>query len=399
MSFRAVFIICVSFLTGFVTFFAGTLHSDDKKPQIIQRKVDGYNLEFLNNSATLSQALAINAEGAFIGFREVPNENLTIFKHVYYYWGQNGSKDAPLPEGYTNVEIAALSDNNLVVGRTTRPVGAKDGSLRAILWNVQKATVELLPRPEGDLACDAQDISSDGTRITGYATGPERLRPAVWIKDTNTDQWKVTVLPTIHELNPYLMSAQLIISPDGKVITGCCTENFLEDGTVDSSLFVWREVNGKWERSKLNDEQMYVKGINNKGEIAGSLLGKRGRLPCLITPDGKLKLLELLDGDVAGEARDINSNSEIVGFSDDAHGHEGGTVPCKWTIDGKVSPLQLSDDDFGVAFGINDAGQIVGAGDVDLNVTAGKAPAKKQEADAEESEGAMLAVRATKSAE
>ncbi|MFO0940222.1 MAG: hypothetical protein U0930_05590 [Pirellulales bacterium] len=396
MTFRSVFVIGVSFLTGFVTFFAGASQVDDKKmPQIIKRTVDGYSLEFFENSASVSQALAVNAEGSFIGFRETPNEELTIFRQVYFYWGSNGSKDVPLPDGFTNVEAAALSDNNIVVGRTTKPLGAEDGSLRAFCWNVQKSNVELLPRPEGDLSCDAQDITSDGTRITGYVTGPERLRPAVWIKDVKTEQWTVTVLSTVHQMNPYLMSAQLMISPDGKFIAGCCTERFLPDGTVDSSLYAWREVNGKWEQTKLLDEQMYVKAINNKGEIVGSVLGKRGRLPCVVTAEGKLKILELLDGDVSGEARDINNNSEIVGYSDDAHGKEGGTVPCKWTINGKVTQLQISDDDFGVAFGINDVGQIVGAGDVDLKPAPAKNEKTKNDAE-EDSEGAMLAVRATK---
>lgn len=395
MAFRSAFVIAASFLFGFATFFAGSLQSDDKKAQVIKRTVDGYSLEFFKNSATLSQALAVNAEGSFIGFREVPNEEGTMFRQVYFYWGKGGNKDVPLAEGYTNVEVAAISDNNFVVGRTTRPVGHEDGSLRGYLWNVQKPSIQLLPRPEGDTACDAQDINSDGTRITGYATGPERLRPVVWIKDTKTEQWNVTVLPSLHQLNPYLMSAQLCISPDGKLIVGCCTEQFLEDGTIDSSLYVWQEVNGKWEQRKVIDEQLYVKAVNNKGEIAGSYLGQRGRMPCVVTLEGKLQKLELLEGDVTGEARDINNKSEIVGFSDDAHGNDGGTVACKWTMDGKVKPLTISDDDFGMAFGINDAGQIVGAGDVDLK-PGDKANVQKSDDASEEAEGAMLAVRATK---
>lgn len=389
MSFKSVFVLSSTFLLGFATFFVGSLQSDDQVSKVLKREHGGWSVEYLQNSATLSQATAINADGAMVGFKEVPNENLTIFRSVYFYCGKNGDcKEVPMPKGFTNVEAAAISDTNLVVGRVTRPMGAEDGSLRAFVWDAKKSELQMLPRPEGDTLGDAHSISADGTRITGYSTGFERLRPTLWSWDAKKSEWTVTVLPTLHEYNPYLMSAQLIISPDGKTIVGCCTEQFLPDGTIDSALYVWREENGQWQRKLVTKEQLYVKAINNKGQIAGSVAAQHGRLPCVTTLDGQIKMLDFLEGDVGGEARGINEQSIIVGWSDDPHGPDGGPVPCSWTMEGKVTRIELSESGFGAVFGINEKGQIAGGAEVSYRAEAAKAD--------DEEEVAMLAFRATK---
>ncbi len=79
------------------------------------------------------------------------------------------------------------------------------GSLRALVWTPAKSEIKLLPLPEGDGVGDASDITSNGKRIAGYATGPKGLRPVIWDWDEKESVWKVEVLPTVHENNPYLM--------------------------------------------------------------------------------------------------------------------------------------------------------------------------------------------------
>lgn len=345
--------------------FYESLLGQEKDVKLRSVQYKDYKMQLLQNSETLSLAIAINSSGSVIGYKEVPNEEKTIFRNVFFFCGKLRSKDMPLPKGFTNIEATAISDNNRVVGRATRPIGAKDGSLRAVVWNAESdEQVQLLPRPEGDLSCDAQDVSADGTRITGYATGPDRLRPVLWSWNEQQMQWSITLLPVIHEFNPYLMSAQLIISPDGKTIVGCCTEKFLSDGSVDSGLYMWQQQEGQWNRKLITSEQMYVKAINNKGQIAGSAVQAHGRMPCLITLDGTLQMLQLLPGDVSGEARDINEKSEIVGWSDDPPGTEGGPVACRWKPDGSAFHIELSESGYGSVYSINNEGQL--AGMVDL---------------------------------
>jgi uncharacterized membrane protein len=373
MSSRAIGLGLSVLACGIGVVLLGSLHSADTDTKLRSVEFKDQKMQLIQNSDTLSVALAINAEGSIIGYRELPNADGTIFSHVYFYCGKLKSKDLPMPKGYTNIEAAALSDNNRVVGRTTRPIGARDGSLRAFYWDAEKEDgVQLLPRPDGDTSCDAQDISADGNFVTGYSTGEGRLRPVVWSWDKQQQKWNVVPLPCLHENNPYLMSAQLIISPDGKIIVGCCTENFLPDGTVDSALFMWQEKEGKWERKLVTSEQMYVKAINNRGQIVGSTSGPDGRFPCLVSLDGSVKKLQLLTGDVSGEARDINDKSEIVGWSDDPHGPEGGPVPCRWKLDGTASQIELSESGYGSIYAINDASQL--AGMVDLIIPGKEKP-------------------------
>ncbi|MBX3422078.1 MAG: hypothetical protein KF752_11045 [Pirellulaceae bacterium] len=318
-----------------------------------------HQLQVLPNSPTLSQALAISVSGAVIGSREVTDIDAAIFRMQYFFCDDRRCTDMPIPAGFTNVEACALSDNGVVVGYATRPVGDSRGSLRALIWEIAQDHVTLLPCAEGDSACHAQDICSDGSRITGYTTGPERLRPAIWTRNSQADQWQIEVLPTRAEFNPYLMSSSLRISPDGRWLAGCCTHEVF-DSSIDSDLYVWRQSDGKWQQRLLHQQQMYVTDINNRGEVVGSLLDGQYRQPCLVLPSGDLQMLELLPGDAGGEARGINENAQIVGWSDDPVGPDGGPQPCLWDAAGKVTALEFSEIPFGMAYGINDHGQICG---------------------------------------
>lgn len=368
---------------GLASWLAGNWQSDADKPVVMRQKYEGWQLKIVNNSPTMSQALGMNSSGSIVGVKEHHSD----MRQVYFFCDKDICKDMPIPKGFSNVEAAAVSDTDLVVGRTTKAIGS-GGSLQAVVWSPKQAEIKLLPKPEGDGLADACDIAANGKRISGYATGPERLRPVVWEWDETKSAWQVETLPTDHAYNPYLMSSQLVISPDGNTIAGCCTEGFLPDGTLDSALYVWTRVDGKWTRKLVTPEQMYVKAINNKGQIVGSVYGSQGRQPCVVTTDGKVKMLELLEGDVSGEARDINDESVIVGWSDDPAGPDGSPMPCTWNVDGKVTQVKVSQLEFGMLFAINAKGQIAGTAGVITK------PATSDKANDEES--AMLAVVVTK---
>lgn len=331
-----------------------------QKIEIAQVDHEGHRIEILQNSLTMSQATAINAQGAMIGSREVANANKTILRSLSFFCKADQSADMPVPKDFTNVEACAISDNDVVVGYTSRPMGHPEGSLRAVVWKPLVETLEILPLPDDDSASHAQDISADGTRITGYSTGLERLRPVVWQWREQPQAWEVTVLTTHFDYNPYLMSSTLLISPDGKIAAGCCTQAILPDGSIDSALMVWRYRDGLWHRQQLTAEQLYVRGLNNSGQIVGSNLGKRGRQPCYVSPTGELHVLDLLPGDHSGEARDIDSQGTIVGWSDGPPGPEGGPKACRWNVNGNIQPLNLSTDPFSMVYAINDAGQLSG---------------------------------------
>ncbi|MFO0014648.1 MAG: hypothetical protein ACK553_18085 [Planctomycetota bacterium] len=333
-----------------------------QEPTIEKRKFDQLEMELFRNTRSMSQAIAINNHGSVVGTREIDEYQGASLRSIPFYSGMHGTKDIPIPATYTNLEVIGISDNELVIGYATRPLRHKDGSLRGVVWNPKTEEFAILPQADGDVANQAQDISADGKRITGYTTGPARLRPALWEYRDETQEWMITVMPTIKENNPYLMSGQLIISPNGKWVAGCCTDQIRSDGIVDSSLFLWTENEiGSWERRKLSDEQMYLRGINDHMEMAGSVLEQKGvRHPCYVSPEGEVLLLELLPDDASGEAKDINNASVIVGFSDDPSGPDGGPELCVWSKDGKATRVAEPGLSYGAIHGINDAGQMAG---------------------------------------
>jgi uncharacterized membrane protein len=319
-------------------------------------------MELILNSATLSQAIAINNHGSIIGTHEIPDKSGGLLIPVPFYRGKHGDKDIPTPPTFTNLEPIGICDTELVIAYATRPPGNQQGSLMGVVWNPKDDSFVFLPKAPGDSVHQPQAISADGTRITGYTTGPSRLRPALWEIDQETQMWSITVLPTMHENNPYLMSGALMVSPDGKKIAGCCTEAFLPDGSVDSALYLWTEASpGKWEQQLLSKEQLYLRGINDQGEMAGSIRGKTGeREPCYVSPKGMFQRLELFPGDASGEAKGINNQSTIVGFSDDPSGGDGGPEPCVWSKDGKAKKLVKDGASYGMIQSINQAGQMAG---------------------------------------
>lgn len=347
-----------------MVFFVGDLQAQETS--IRKLKYNGGELELLVNSETLSQVVAINNHGSILGTREISDNKAGVLRSIPFYVGKHGTKDIPTPATFSNLEPIAISDSELVIAYATRPPGSKEGSLGGVVWNAKDDSFVVLPKPPGDLVNQPQAISADGKRIAGYSTGPDRLRPVLWQCQDDSKSWTVTVLSTEFENNPYLMSGALMISPDGKWIAGSCTEAFMPDGTVDSALYRWTESKpGTWDRKKLSKEQLYLRGINDQGEMAGSIRGKTGeRQPCYVSPQGEFQILKLLPGDVSGEAKGINSSSMIIGFSDDPPGGDGGPEPCFWSKDKAVHRLAPSDSPsdswYGIIQGINQEGQMAG---------------------------------------
>jgi hypothetical protein len=72
-------------------------------------------------------------------------------------------------------------------------------------------------------------------------------------------------------------------------------------------------------------------------------------------------LLDLLEGDASGEARCINQDSTIVGWSDDPPGPEGFPESVQWDVEGKVKKIDAGKQAYLLVNAINDAGFIAGS--------------------------------------
>lgn len=98
-------------------------------------------------------------------------------------------------------------------------------------------------------------------------------------------------------------------------------------------------------------------GINDSGEIAGTMNGANSILPFRSVRHDQFQLLSLLAGDTAGAAYGINKNGEAVGFTSGSNGIHA----VWWTRTGQVTQLPtLANGGTVKAVAINAKGDIAG---------------------------------------
>ncbi len=299
-----------------------------------------FELRRIANSKTFSQVSAINSSLEMIGTREQTDAGISTTKSFF----RRGDEecDIPILKDFTNVEAYALSDNGQVVGYVSRTFGAVGGSVKAFVWDSRtKVQTSLIPL-ETDIVCHAQDISADGKWISGYSIGndPPRMRPCVWEWKEETKNWTPQELPSILQNNPFLQTGHVIISPDGKRVAASITEEQISQFVFNSSLFVWeRTGDGKWERTKISDEQPKLRDMNNQGTMVGTVKKDEITRACMVDIKGKIVLIELLKGDQSSEAYGITNSGVVVGLSDDPPG-ETGAPEAFINEKGVVTPLE-----------------------------------------------------------
>ncbi|MCA9127041.1 MAG: hypothetical protein KDB22_08145 [Planctomycetales bacterium] len=323
-------------------------------------------LEVLDNSATFSQVIAMNGEGAVLGLREVEAEEKALTSQAFFYKDSETSRDAPVLDGYTNTELQALSDNGMAVGYASRPIGHPQGSFTAILWNGKSGKLSDLGKLDGDLASHAQDISADGQRVVGYSTGshPARTRLCLWQWDSKAKNWSAEELDTPFYMNPLLVNSSAVISPDGNRVAACVTVKIIDPLNYISSLFVWELVDDNWNRKLVSEQVGRLKDINNRGEIVMNVTHAHGLLPSVIDLTGKQTKIDLLPDDVSGEGLAISDDGVLVGRSDDPAGPIGGPTAFSWQ-NGKMGVPEFANRSvYSASYAINGRGQIAGLVDV-----------------------------------
>lgn len=351
-------------------------------------------LEVYDNSETFSSVLAMNASGSILGMREVPDDKDHITMQRYFYADDKSSRDLPLLKGFTNSSFQALSDDGKIVGYASRAPGNPQGSLTAIVWDANSGELTDLGKLPQDTASHAMDISADGQRIVGYSTGaePTRMRPCIWQRDQQTNQWVASELPTLHLHNPYLVAGGVVISPDGQTIAACATFEILSAGNHDSSLYAWKLEDGKWARLDVSETAGRLKDINNAGVMAINLTTPRGAMPTMVDLSGKMTTIDLLPEDVSGEALAVSPSGQVYGFSDDPPGPVGGPASFCWA-DGKTAqPVFGKRVYYSSVNACNAQGQLAGL--VDVVIKGGRprvAGIDKQRSETEEEEQGLSA--------
>ncbi len=294
-------------------------------------------------------ATGINGRGDVIGFEWVDDKDHPgVVSQAPFFAKGKEMTYLPLLDGYTATFPAGVSDDGVVVGRSSKP--APPGVVvklrnQGFVWDAARGIRGLGVLP-GDFASFASDISGDGRRISGYSVGQDRVRACIWERDG--DGWTVAALPESSQLGSQVVP----MSDDGKFIAA----------VERAQPCLWSsDASGKWTRELLGDPGSLVpRSVNNSGVVAGIRHTGDGLTHAVLwTRDGGLTLLEKPEGYVRSEANAINNAGVVVGTIDGPSGSPVGPNAFVYE-DGRVRVIDEGGPNFASATAINDKGQISG---------------------------------------
>jgi probable HAF family extracellular repeat protein len=255
----------------------------------------------------------------------------------------------PLLTGYTATHPASVSDTGLVVGRVSKPgTPGRRVHLRnqAFVWDEAKGIRGLGTLPD-DNASLASSVTLDGTCISGFSVGDNRIRACIWERDG--DAWKATALPQKGQLG----SQMVVMSCDGRYVAS------IDD--VVPCRWSRRDRKSPWVREVLGDPGSFApRAVNNAGTVVGLFYTSVGTTDAVIwTKEKGFVHLEKPTGYVKGEANAINNHGVVVGIVDGPNGSEIGPNAFVYE-NGRVRILAELGPAFSYATAINDANQVGG---------------------------------------
>ena len=129
-------------------------------------------------------------------------------------------------------------------------------------------------------------------------------------------------------------------------------ESRISSGEIHA--FLWRAETGMIDLGTLGGNESQARGINDRGQVIGISRIETGEWRAFLwtSKSGMVNL-----GSFGGEtfANDINDQGVVVGYSVDGSG--GGIFPFRWSAADGMESLGV----FGIAYGINNSGEIVGS--------------------------------------
>lgn len=248
-------------------------------------------------------AVDINARGEVLGSEWVEDpKNPDMIVEVPFLARGKAMTTLPLLDGYTSTMPAAVSEGGVVVGRASKPGSLTKRILfrnQAFIWD-EHAGIRGLGALKGDIASIACGISRDGTVISGYSVGDNRMQVCVW--ERVGESWTATELPQTHRLGSNVVA----ISDDGRHVSAV-------DGAVPC---LWtRDAAGTWTREPIGDPGALVpRAVNNSGTVVGFMFDGKSRKHAVIrTRDGGCRPIKEPPGFVQSEASDVNNDGATVG--------------------------------------------------------------------------------------
>ena len=312
--------------------------SSAKAYQVITPKDDRINV------------MDINARGEVTGTEwvEDPKDANMVIEAPFFAAGKEMTP-IPLLQGYTSMFPAAVSDAGVVVGRASKPGSfTRKVMLRnqAFIWDAKSGS-RGLGALKDDLASFACGITKDGSRISGYSIGDNRIRPCVW--DRIGENWEGTPLPVKERLG----STVVALSDDGNHVSAV-------DGTVPC---LWsRDAAGKWTREEIGGSASLIpRGVNNSGTVAGLTFFDGRRHGVIWSRARGAERIPEATGFVQSEANDVNNEGVVVGSIEKDMGQGKELEPHAFVYhDGRLELIVSGGPNFTAANTINDRGQISG---------------------------------------
>lgn len=292
-------------------------------------------------------ATGINDRGDVIGFEWREEEKLPgVISQVPFYAKGEEMIDLPLLEGFTATFPNAVSDEGTVVGRVSRPIipGVRQMLNQAFIWDAERG-IRGLGVLEGDEGSFATGISHDGSRISGFSVGPNRVRACVWDRE---EDWTATAMP--HEAN--LGSNVVAISDDGSKVSAV-------DGVL---ACLWtRGDDGEWTREIIAEPAQFIpRAVNDSSMVVGFRFDEDGHSRAMAwTRDGGMNQLGEPEGYTRSEASDVNNQGMVVGWIDGPMGSVVGPNPFVHE-NGVMRLITEGGPDFSTATAINNRGQVAG---------------------------------------
>lgn len=294
-------------------------------------------------------AIALNGLGDLIGFEWVEEkETPGVLAQAPFFARGKEQVYLPLLKGYTATFPADVSDTGLVVGRVSKP--ATPGLRvylrnQAFIWDAERG-MRGLGAPADDWASLATGVSRDGTRISGFSVGDDRVRACVW--DRDGDAWRPTILP-----HRGLMGAQVVvISDDGRRVAAV---------DVGQPCLWTLGDDGAWTQEMLGDPGTLIpRAVNNAGTVVGlTTLGSGHPHAVIWTREGGIQRIPEPEGYVRSEASAINNAGVVVGMVDGPNGSDIGPDAFAYEA-GTLRLIKEAGPWFTTATAINDQGQIAG---------------------------------------
>jgi len=253
-----------------------------------------------------------------------------------------------------------LNDQRQVVGKSTLDRSGHIGQSRPVTWDTNGVPTELWSDPL--VGGSAADINNNGVVVGRYGSGSGTPLPGPGVPFGRGFVWDSTIGRRDLGLEPVGNTQAVAVNDSGQVVG---TSEVLTDinGTnfFVPRAFLWDETGGIQDLGTLGGGSFsFANDVNVLGQVVGYGDTSEGFNRAYVwDATNGIQALGTLSGTRSNRARAINDSGQIVGF-------ESGVGGFVWDQESGIQPMGL-----GNPYDINNSGQVVGGGGLIWDTTNG----------------------------